>query len=125
MVVVIATSSFTLAVPLLHMLAFVCATPTHARVGLCRPFRGGAYGTINAAAGHVIHEGRWIADTTVMDGEIRFWFGGHHYANGSVSVIRLTSVISLIPAVCCIALVSRGHYVASRHNQGVVSLTEQ
>jgi hypothetical protein len=44
---------------------------------------GGAYGTINAAAGHHIHEGRWIRDNKYMDGEIGFWFGEHHFANGS------------------------------------------
>jgi hypothetical protein len=96
------------------MLAFVCVTPTHARLGLCRPFRGGAYGTINAAAGHVIHEGRWIADTTVMDGEIRFWFGGHHYANGSVSVIRLTRMIPAGVVFRLVPVVTMQHRVTTR-----------
>jgi hypothetical protein len=44
---------------------------------------GGAFGTINAAAGHHIHEGRWIRDKRVMDSEIGFWFGRHHHANGT------------------------------------------
>eukprot|EP00041_Stephanoeca_diplocostata_P031138 m.963503 g.963503 ORF g.963503 m.963503 type:complete len:887 (-) comp23896_c0_seq2:3267-5927(-) len=44
---------------------------------------GGAYGTINAAAGHHIHEGRWIRDPRFMDSEIAFWFGAHHFANGT------------------------------------------
>jgi hypothetical protein len=35
---------------------------------------GGGSGAINAAAGHHIHEGRWIRDPAVMDSEIQFWF---------------------------------------------------
>ena len=51
------------------------------------------YGTINAAAGHHISEGRWIRDPTAMNSEIKFWLGSMagggvdaltpHYANGS------------------------------------------
>ena len=42
---------------------------------------GGAYGTINAAAGHQIREGRWIRDPVYMDSFARFWFGGGTFAN--------------------------------------------
>ena len=34
---------------------------------------GGPYGTINAAAGHHISEGRWIRDPMPMDSNIKFW----------------------------------------------------
>jgi hypothetical protein len=54
---------------------------------------GGAYGTINAAAGHHIMEGRWLRDPRFMDGLIRFWIGAiahdklavthGHLANGT------------------------------------------
>jgi hypothetical protein len=53
---------------------------------------GGPYGTINAAAGHHISEGRWIRDPTAMNSDIKFWLGSMaggddaltpHYANGS------------------------------------------
>ena len=44
---------------------------------------GGAGGAINAAAGHHIREGRWIRDRAVMDSEIGFWYGRHHWPNGS------------------------------------------
>ena len=54
---------------------------------------GGAYGTINAAAGHHITEGRWLRDPRFMDGLIRFWVGAiahdklaathGHLANGT------------------------------------------
>ena len=43
---------------------------------------GGAGGAINAAAGHHIHDGRWIRDAAIMDSEIGFWFGRHHTADG-------------------------------------------
>ena len=36
---------------------------------------GGVYGTINAAAGHHLHEGRWLRDAAYMDGLARFWIG--------------------------------------------------
>ena len=42
---------------------------------------GGAYGTINAAAGHQIREGRWIRDPQYMDSFARFWFGGGTFPN--------------------------------------------
>ena len=34
---------------------------------------GGPYGSINAAAGHHISEGRWIRDRTAMNSNIKFW----------------------------------------------------
>lgn len=43
---------------------------------------GGTAGAINAAAGHHIHDGRWIRDSSIMDSEIGFWFGRHHTADG-------------------------------------------
>lgn len=36
---------------------------------------GGPYGTINAAAGHHLSEGRWIRNRGYMDGLARFWIG--------------------------------------------------
>ena len=36
---------------------------------------GAPTGTINAAAGHHIREGRWIRDPRYMDSYTRFWFG--------------------------------------------------
>ena len=36
---------------------------------------GGIYGTINAAAGHHLSEGRWLRDRSYMDGLARFWIG--------------------------------------------------
>ena len=36
---------------------------------------GGVYGTINAAAGHHISEGRWLRDRSYTDGLVRFWIG--------------------------------------------------
>ena len=36
---------------------------------------GGIYGTINAAAGHQITEGRWIRDRNYTNGLSRFWIG--------------------------------------------------
>ena len=36
---------------------------------------GGVYGSINAAAGHHISEGRWIRDRSYNDGLVRFWIG--------------------------------------------------
>lgn len=36
---------------------------------------GGVYGTINAAAGHHLSEGRWLRDSTYMEGLSRFWIG--------------------------------------------------
>jgi hypothetical protein len=45
--------------------------------------RGGVYGTINAAAGHQIREGRWIRDAATMDSFVRFWFGDGTFANGT------------------------------------------
>ena len=36
---------------------------------------GGEYGTINAAAGHHLSEGRWIRDRSYMDELARFWIG--------------------------------------------------
>eukprot|EP00729_Bicosta_minor_P013656 gene13656-10521_t len=64
---------------------------------------GGPYGTINAAAGHHLSEGRWIRNRGYMDGLARFWIGSQvgggpgwtpgapgafepgvgHYANGT------------------------------------------
>jgi hypothetical protein len=53
---------------------------------------GGPYGSINAAAGHHISEGRWIRDRVAMDSNIKFWLGSMasgndqttpHYANGT------------------------------------------
>lgn len=53
---------------------------------------GGPYGTINAAAGHHISEGRWIRDDIPMNSDIKFWLGSMsggnealtpHYANGT------------------------------------------
>jgi hypothetical protein len=61
---------------------------------------GGVYGTINAAAGHHLSEGRWLRDRSYMDGLSRFWIGSQapnpqasspgafepgigHFANGS------------------------------------------
>eukprot|EP01047_Picozoa_sp_COSAG01_P054478 COSAG01_NODE_5954_length_3937_cov_7.762376_9_plen_196_part_00 len=53
---------------------------------------GGPYGSINAASGHHISEGRWIRDPMPMDSNIKFWLGSMaggndqltpHYANGS------------------------------------------
>lgn len=47
---------------------------------------GKPFGTINAAAGHHIREGRWIRDPIYMDSNIRFWFGvGNTYGNGSTA----------------------------------------
>ena len=39
---------------------------------------GGVYGTINAAAGHQITEGRWLRDRSFMDGLVRFWVGSQN-----------------------------------------------
>ena len=36
---------------------------------------GGVYGSINAAAGHHISEGRWLRDRSYNDGLVRFWIG--------------------------------------------------
>ena len=36
---------------------------------------GGVYGSINAAAGHHLSEGRWLRDPEYMDGLTRFWIG--------------------------------------------------
>jgi hypothetical protein len=36
---------------------------------------GGPYGSINAAAGHHISEGRWIRERAPMDSNIKFWLG--------------------------------------------------
>jgi hypothetical protein len=45
---------------------------------------GAPFGTINAAAGHHIREGRWIRDPIFMDSYIRYWAGvGNTFANGS------------------------------------------
>ena len=39
---------------------------------------GGVYGTINAAAGHHITEGRWIRDRDYTAGLVRFWVGSQN-----------------------------------------------
>ena len=39
---------------------------------------GGVYGTINAAAGHHITEGRWIRDRDYTAGLVRFWIGSQN-----------------------------------------------
>lgn len=39
-----------------------------------QPGPGGKYGTINAAAGHHIAEGRWLRDRRFLDDYSRFWF---------------------------------------------------
>ena len=39
---------------------------------------GGVYGSINAAAGHQITEGRWLRDRDYMDGLVRFWIGSQN-----------------------------------------------
>lgn len=39
-----------------------------------QPGPGGKYGTINAAAGHHLYEGRWLRDGRFLDGYSRFWF---------------------------------------------------
>jgi hypothetical protein len=39
---------------------------------------GGPYGTINAAAGHQIREGRWIRDRDYTAGLVRFWVGSQN-----------------------------------------------
>lgn len=44
---------------------------------------GGVYGTINAAAGHHITEGRWIRDRDYTAGLIRFWIGSQNQAGES------------------------------------------
>ena len=46
---------------------------------------GGVYGTINAAAGHHITEGRWIRDREYTTGLIRFWIGSQNSAGESKS----------------------------------------
>eukprot|EP00935_MAST-01C_sp_MAST-1C-sp1_P001573 g1573.t1 len=48
---------------------------------------GGVYGTINAAAGHHLSEGRWIRDRSYMDGLARFWIGsqGNPTSSGNTS----------------------------------------
>ena len=61
---------------------------------------GGPYGSINAAAGHHISEGRWIRDRTPMDSNIKFWLGSMsqtsndqttpHFANGSKGKLGMT-----------------------------------
>jgi hypothetical protein len=37
------------------------------------------YGTINAAAGHQITEGRWIRDRNYTAGLVRFWIGSQSH----------------------------------------------
>lgn len=44
---------------------------------------GGPYGTINAAAGHHLTEGRWIRDRSYMQELTRFWVGSQ--VGGGVS----------------------------------------
>ena len=44
---------------------------------------GGVYGTINAAAGHQITEGRWLRDPAYTQGLVRFWIGSQ--AGGGTS----------------------------------------
>ena len=44
---------------------------------------GGVYGTINAAAGHHITEGRWIRDRDYTAGLVRFWIGSQNQAGES------------------------------------------
>lgn len=39
-----------------------------------QPGPGRAFGTINAAAGHHIMEGRWLGNTTVVEDYLRFWY---------------------------------------------------
>ncbi|MGN6273867.1 MAG: MGH1-like glycoside hydrolase domain-containing protein [Protaetiibacter sp.] len=39
-----------------------------------QPGPGRAYGTVNAAAGHHILEGRWLADPDIIGDYVRFWF---------------------------------------------------
>ena len=60
---------------------------------------GGPYGSINAASGHHISEGRWIRDPTPMHSNIKFWLGSMgssnkqltpHFANGSTGHLGST-----------------------------------
>jgi len=39
-----------------------------------QPGPGGKHGTINAAAGHHLYEGRWLRDPCFLDDYSRFWF---------------------------------------------------
>jgi Mannosylglycerate hydrolase MGH1-like glycoside hydrolase domain len=39
-----------------------------------QPGPGRAFGTVNAAAGHHIHDGRWLRDPRYIDDYIRFWY---------------------------------------------------
>lgn len=39
-----------------------------------QPGPGRAFGTVNAAAGHHIHDGRWLRDPRYVDDYIRFWY---------------------------------------------------
>ncbi|HTJ31756.1 MAG TPA: glycosyl hydrolase family 65 protein [Dactylosporangium sp.] len=39
-----------------------------------QPGPGGAFGTVNAAAGHHIYDGRWLRDPRYVDDYIRFWY---------------------------------------------------
>jgi hypothetical protein len=60
---------------------------------------GGPYGTIDAAAGHHISEGRWLRDPIYMDSVIKWWVGSldggnpqvePHYANGTTGKLSPT-----------------------------------
>jgi hypothetical protein len=60
---------------------------------------GGPYGTINAAAGHHISEGRWLRDPKFMDSVIKWWVGSldggnpqlePHFANGTAGKLSST-----------------------------------
>ena len=47
---------------------------------------GGPYGSINAAAGHHISEGRWIRDPIPMHSNSKFWLGS--MAGGNEQVLK-------------------------------------
>ena len=76
---------------------------------------GGPYGTINAAAGHHLREGRWLRDRSYLDGLVRFWIGSQvgggsggvgptgsfepgvgHFANGTRGAVGSTPYSSWI-----------------------------
>ena len=46
---------------------------------------GGPFGTINAAAGHHISEGRWIRDPVPMHSNIKFWLGSMNGKNDQLT----------------------------------------
>ena len=98
---------------------------------------GGPYGTINAAAGHHISEGRWLRQRSYMDGLVRFWIGSQvggvlsdgdetaafepgvgHFANGTRGAVGSTPYSSWILSAAVKVAAVRGDWALGTDVRG-------